>query len=222
MPLSSYSPRRPHRVRLRGTKKVSNASDYLTYLGHASFHESCEALNQPMACLLLPAPGTLSTTSDKGIEMMMRSGRIRTRIYHGFSRPAKMGRSAGSSKDKYLPEAGAPSAMCSLLACLLCLQVHRSLEHLDKVLTGTDLSQMASQCMQDTELVYAKDNAHVKKTMLLVAVPACSAAIAGKNLGVNKLCHGARKENRNKKQLVQLTVAAQDTTCHLELVYGFA
>ncbi len=36
--------------------------------------------------------------------------------------------------------------------------------------------------MHDTELVYTKNRAHDHKTMLLVAVPASSAAAAGKHM----------------------------------------
>ena len=54
--------------------------------------------------------------------------------------------------------------------------------HLSTVLTGEDLTRLSSQCMRDTELVYTKGKAHDHKTMLLVAMPACSAAAAGKYL----------------------------------------
>ena len=62
------------------------------------------------------------------------------------------------------------------------LQVYSSKEHVSNVLTGERLSQLSDQCMRDTELVYTKSKAHDHKTMLLVAMPACSAATVGKHL----------------------------------------
>lgn len=46
-------------------------------------------------------------------------------------------------------------------------------------LAGGDIAELAEQCMQDTELVYTKGGTHDHKKMLLVGMPACSAAVEG-------------------------------------------
>ena len=79
----------------------------------------------------------------------------------------------------------------------MCMQAHGDKGHLSIALTGEDLTQLSSQCMQDTELVYTKGKAQDHKAMLLVAMPACSAATAGEHhnlLGVpHILSSGADK-----------------------------
>jgi len=46
-------------------------------------------------------------------------------------------------------------------------------------LAGGDIAELAEQCMQDTKLVYTKGGTHDHKKMLLVGMPACSAAVEG-------------------------------------------
>ena len=50
------------------------------------------------------------------------------------------------------------------------------------------MTQLASQCMHDTELVYTRNQGHDRKKMLLVAMPACSAAAAGDHISRRRVC----------------------------------
>ena len=60
------------------------------------------------------------------------------------------------------------------------MQMHNTKSQVDDTLTGNGLARMASQYVAETELLYTEHREqNVRKTMLLVAMPACCESAAG-------------------------------------------